>query len=367
MRVDFHKMHGAGNDFVVLDARARFLPLQPETVAALACRRTGIGFDQLALIEPDDAPETVSVRFFNADGSESGACGNASRCIAWLACDGVAGAAVSLRTRAGILPARILEGGARGGQVSVRLGHPRLDWRDIPLSRAADTLHLPLPGDPAGCSMGNPHATLFDPALDPVVDGPRLQRDPLFAEGANIGFATVLAPDRMRLRVFERGSGLTLACGSGACAAVVNAARRGLAGREVAVQMDGGLLHVRWADDGVHLAGPAVLSFTGSVTLDPASRRGDVPDGGSGDDMSPGGATVPGVVRDDASQGRAAGEAAARALASRHRASGGITSQVPAVRGAAVRDPAVRGAVAPGDFSDGAVLPAARSGRASGT
>ncbi len=267
MQLDFHKMHGAGNDFVVFDARDRAIALPPRTVAALACRRTGIGFDQLVLIERDAAPDSVFVRFFNADGSESGACGNASRCIGWLVGKGVPGAACTIRTVAGRLPARILSADADGGggQVTVRFEPPRLDWQDVPLSREADTLHLPLPGDPAGCSMGNPHATFFDPGLDPAIEGPRFERDPLFAEGANIGFATVLAPDRLRLRVFERGAGLTLACGSGACAAVVNAARRGLCGRDVTVLADGGELRVRWDEDGVHLSGPARVSFAGTV------------------------------------------------------------------------------------------------------
>ncbi|MCQ8278350.1 diaminopimelate epimerase [Acetobacteraceae bacterium KSS8] len=275
MQLDFHKMHGAGNDFVVLDARDQAIALRPGTVAALACRRTGIGFDQLVLVARDDAPDAVFVRFFNADGSESGACGNASRCIGWLVGEGAPGAGCTIRTVAGLLPAQILSADAdgNGGQVTVRFEPPRFDWRDVPLSRAADTLHLPLPGDPAGCSMGNPHATFFDPALDPSVEGPRFERDALFPEGANIGFATVLAPDRMRLRVFERGAGLTLACGSGACAAVVNAARRGLCGRDVTVLADGGTLRVRWDEDGVHLSGPTRLSFTGTVDLDAFEAR----------------------------------------------------------------------------------------------
>jgi diaminopimelate epimerase len=264
MQVAFHKMHGAGNDFVVFDARARPLALSPSTIAGLSDRHTGIGCDQVVLLEPGDATATVGVRFFNADGSESGACGNASRCVALLVAGGVPGTAVTLRTSAGLLPAMVLE----GDQVEVGMGRPGLDWRDVMLSRKADTLHLPLDGDPAGCSMGNPHATLFESRLDPSIDGPLLAVDPLFAEGANIGFASILAPDRMRLQVFERGSGLTLACGSGACAAVVNAARRGLTGRRVAVEMPGGTLSVDWDEaDQVRLTGPAALAFTGTVTL----------------------------------------------------------------------------------------------------
>ena len=149
------------------------------------------------------------------------------------------------------------------------MGPARLDWQDVPLTRAMDTLHLDLPGDPTACSMGNPHATLFVP--DPAVAGqlgPALETDPLFPERANIGFAQVLAPGRIRLRVWERGAGLTLACGSGACAAAVNAHRRGLTGRKVSVEMDGGTLDIEWTPAGrVLMTGPAVTSFRGTVAL----------------------------------------------------------------------------------------------------
>ncbi len=268
MHVSFHKMHGAGNDFVVLDERARPLGLTPALVSRLADRRTGIGCDQLVLLQtPGDGPAAgdVRVRFFNADGSEAGACGNASRCVAALVAGDAAGRTLDLRTNAGLLPARVLE----AGLVEVDMGAPGLDWRDLPLARAADTLHLPLPGGPAGCSMGNPHATVFDDTVDPAMAGPALERDPLFPERANIGFATVLSPERIRLVVWERGAGLTSACGSGACAAVVNAARRGLTGRQVAVEMPGGLLQIAWGPDGhVRMTGPAILSFSGQVELD---------------------------------------------------------------------------------------------------
>lgn len=151
------------------------------------------------------------------------------------------------------------------------MGMAQLEWRDIPLAHEADTLNLPLPGDPAGASMGNPHATFFVPDAEthPVEAlGPGLERDPLFPERANVGFAQVLAPDRIRLRVWERGAGLTRACGSGACAALVNAHRRGLTGRQAAVVMDGGILHIEWRPDGhVWMTGPAVTSYTGTVDL----------------------------------------------------------------------------------------------------
>ena len=272
MRIPFHKMHGAGNDFVVLDEREQPLALTPAAIARLADRRTGIGCDQLVLLQtPDEGPDggpgggDVRVRFFNPDGSEAGACGNASRCVALLVAGDAFNRTLRLRTNAGLLPARVLE----PGLVEVDMGPPGLEWHDLPLAQATDTLHLPLPGDPAGCSMGNPHATLFDNDGEPSVLGAALEHDELFPERANIGFARILSPDRMRLRVWERGAGLTLACGSGACAAVVNAARRGLTGRRVAVEMPGGLLEIDWgADDHVRMTGPAIVSFTGQVELD---------------------------------------------------------------------------------------------------
>ncbi len=265
MQVSFHKMHGAGNDFVVLDERAGPLGVSPEAIARLADRRTGIGCDQVVLLGPGDAPDEVRARFFNPDGSEAGACGNATRCVALLATGAVPGEAVTVRTRAGRLPARVLG----DGRVEVTMGAPAFGWRELPLARDADTLHLPLDGDPAGCSMGNPHATFFDHRGDPAVAGPVLEHDPLFPERANIGFATVLSPQRLRLVVWERGAGLTRACGSGACAAAVNAARRGLTGQRVAVEMPGGVLDIDWAEDGrVRMTGPAVLAFSGTVSLD---------------------------------------------------------------------------------------------------
>ncbi|MBE7211896.1 MAG: diaminopimelate epimerase [Gluconacetobacter diazotrophicus] len=278
MLVDFHKMHGAGNDFVLLDARNRpgaaRVAAVPELVARLADRHRGVGFDQLVLIEADGEPDAVRVRFFNPDGGESGACGNGSRCAAWFVSGGEAGRRLVLRTAGGMLAAEVL----RNGTVSVDMGVPALDWRAVPLAHACDTLALPLPGSPAACSMGNPHATLFDSGLDPERDGPALECDPLFPERANIGFAERVGADRLRLVVWERGAGLTLACGSGACAAAVNAHRLGLCGRRVAVEMPGGELDLEWREDDDHvlMAGPVATAFTGRVSL------GLLPGGGNG-------------------------------------------------------------------------------------
>jgi diaminopimelate epimerase len=270
MRASFVKMHGCGNDFVVFDERAAPLGLTQARAAALADRRTGIGCDQFITIErsPPGSPAAAFMRIRNPDGAEAGACGNATRCVAALLAAETGQAAQTIRTEAGDLRATVLA----PDRVTVDMGPPRLDWRDIPLARPMDTLHLDLPGDPAAASMGNPHATFFVADVDalPVSErGPALEHDPLFPERANIGFAQVLAPDRIRLRVWERTAGLTLACGSGACATLVNAHRRGLTGRRATLLLDGGALDIEWRDDGhVLMTGPVATAYTGTVELD---------------------------------------------------------------------------------------------------
>src|SRR5580698_9049638 len=249
MKAPFLKMHGCGNDFVVFDERAGSLGLTAARAAAIADRRTGVGCDQFIAIEP--APENSNadafMRIRNPDGSEAGACGNATRCVASVLASETGRAHQVIRTVAGNLPADVLP----DGRVQVDMGLVRLDWPDIPLARPMDTLHLDLAlgpvADPAAASMGNPHATFFvaDLAAIPIEElGPSLEHDKLFPERANIGFAQILASDRIRLRVWERSAGLTLACGSGACAALVNAHRRGLVGRRAYVMVDGGELEI---------------------------------------------------------------------------------------------------------------------------
>lgn len=269
MPTPFVKMHGAGNDFVVIDERARPLGLSAGQVTALADRRTGIGCDQFITLEPPP-PGTdadLFMRIRNPDGSEAGACGNATRCVADLLFEENGRPYQVIRTVAGDLPAERLA----DGRIRVDMGAARLDWTDVPLFGPMDTLHLDLPGDPAACSMGNPHATFFVDAAEghPVAElGPRFEHDPLFPERANIGFAQVIAPGRIRLRVWERSAGLTRACGSGACAALVNAHRRGLAGRRAEVVMDGGTLEIEWRETGrVLMTGPVATSFRGTVAL----------------------------------------------------------------------------------------------------
>jgi diaminopimelate epimerase len=266
----FLKMHGAGNDFVVLDARARPVAVSVSQARFLADRRLGIGCDQIIIIEADPAGADAFMRILNADGTEAAACGNATRCVAALLAEESGARRITIRTTAGLLPAEIMG----PGLVEVDMGAPRLEWGDIPLSAPADTLHLKLAmgpvEDPAACSMGNPHATFFvnDLAHLPVETiGPILEKSRIFPERANIGFAQIESPARIRLRVWERGSGLTLACGSGACAALVNAHRRGLTGRQAKLLMDGGELLITWReDDHVLMRGPAVTAFAGRIS-----------------------------------------------------------------------------------------------------
>lgn len=268
----FRKMHGLGNDFVVLDARARPLPITPARAAAIADRRMGIGCDQLIVLEPPPPGADVFMRIRNPDGSEAGACGNATRCIASLVADERTADRVTVHTIAGDLPVERLPGGLWRAD----MGPARLRWNDVPLAAKADTLHVPLArgpvADPAACSMGNPHATFFVDdlaAIDVATLGPALETDPIFPDRANIGFAQVLSFDHIRLVMWERGAGMTLACGSGACATIVNAARRGLTGRRARIAMPGGDLDMEWREDGhVLMTGPVATAFTGTLDLD---------------------------------------------------------------------------------------------------
>ncbi len=264
MRVPFHKMHGAGNDFVVVDARAVAHDFTRARIAALANRHTGIGCDQFVTIHATHGADAM-LRFFNPDGQEAGACGNATRCAADLLMREAGQDALRLQTQGGDLAAARLP----DGRVRVDMGAVRLGWQDIPLAHPADTLHLDLPGDPAAASMGNPHVTFFNEALDQAAQrGPAVEHDALFPQGVNAGFAHVLDRGRIRLRVWERGAGLTLACGSGACAALVNASRRGLVGRSATVIVDGGELDITWREDGhVEMTGPVASAFEGEFDL----------------------------------------------------------------------------------------------------
>lgn len=269
----FLKMHGLGNDFVVLDGRARSLALGPEAARRIADRRTGVGCDQLLILEPARNGGAARLTIFNADGGEVGACGNGARCVAALLLNETGAAAVTIETATG--PIRAL---ARpDGRIVVDMGPALLGWREIPLAREiADTAHLPVSAgplaDPVGVGLGNPHAVFFLPDAEAVELerwGPEIEHHPLFPERANVEVCTVLARNRIRMRVWERGVGVTRACGSGACAALVAAARRGLTERGAELVLDGGSLEIEWraADGHVLMTGPVATSFSGA--LDP--------------------------------------------------------------------------------------------------
>ncbi|MEM0923439.1 MAG: diaminopimelate epimerase [Pseudomonadota bacterium] len=261
----FRKMHGLGNDFVVIDQRTHPVPLTPPLVRAIGDRHRGVGFDQLAEIWPCETA-AAEIRFWNSDGSTAGACGNATRCIADLLMGELSSDALDLITANGRLAA------TRQGEglISVDMGPVHLDWQEIPLARAADTAALPLPGSPGAVSVGNPHCVLFIDDLDAVdlaIDGPQWEHHQMFPERTNVEFCKILAPDRIRVRVWERGGMITQACGSGACAVVVAAVRRGLTGRKVEVLLDGGTLQIEWRESDGHvvMTGPVAAVFEGTL------------------------------------------------------------------------------------------------------
>ena len=267
MRIPFTKMHGLGNDFVVLDARVQALPpINGDVAAALADRHTGIGCDQLVLIEPSDTAD-LKMRIFNRDGGEVEACGNATRAVGLLAGD-----AVTIETLGGTISARPDPAG-----IAVDMGVPRFDWDAIPLAYAMDTLSMPVGWDmlenPVAVNVGNPHAVFFVKDLDAVPlgeIGPVIEKDPIFPQAVNVNAAQILSRSAIRLRVWERGAGLTRACGTGACATAVGAMRRGLVDREVTVSLPGGDLLIAWGEDTadakgrITMTGPATVSYTGS-------------------------------------------------------------------------------------------------------
>nr|WP_111300865.1 diaminopimelate epimerase [Paracoccus saliphilus] len=259
----FLKMHGLGNDFVVLDLRGGLARPDARLVARIADRHLGVGFDQLAGIE--DSPEAdARLIFWNADGSFSAACGNATRCIARLLMDESGASALRLRTDHGLLLAQ----DAGGGLTRVNMGPPVLDWQGVPLARKVDLNHLPIAGDPVATGMGNPHLTFFVPDADAVdlsVFGPAHEHHALYPQRTNVEVVQVLSRDEIILRIWERGTGITLASGSCSCAAVVAAARRGLTARRVRVNVPGGQLLIDWRDDGVWMEGPTALVFRGRL------------------------------------------------------------------------------------------------------
>ena len=262
MRIPFVKMHGLGNDFVVLDGRAAPLPvIDSGAASALSDRHIGIGCDQLILLEPSDVAD-LRMRIFNADGSEVESCGNATRAVGLLH-----GSAATIETKGGLLQATPNEHG-----ISVEMGIPSFEWDRIPLAYAMDTLHMPTGWedleDPTAVNVGNPHVIFFVPdcdALDLARLGPLIEHDPLFPKRVNVNAATVTGRDAIRLRVWERGAGLTRACGTGACATAIGAMRRKLVDRRVTVALPGGSLLIEWRDDSqIVMTGPANESFRGT-------------------------------------------------------------------------------------------------------
>ena len=261
----FLKMHGLGNDFVIIDARAAENPVTVEMAKAIGHRYFGVGFDQLAVLTSSDAAD-VDVAFWNSDGSMAGACGNASRCIGRLLIEETGKSAVSLRTNRGILLVQDVD----GDLLSVNMGKPQLNWRDVPLSQEVDLTTLPIDGAPGAVGMGNPHCVfLVDDAesVDLPKLGPIYENHFLFPERTNVEFIQVLDRQNIRMKVWERGGMITLACGSGACAAVVVAHRKGLTERKVTVHLDGGDLIIDWRDDGVWMTGATMHVFDGVLTV----------------------------------------------------------------------------------------------------
>ncbi|MGH6828798.1 MAG: diaminopimelate epimerase [Rhizomicrobium sp.] len=270
----FLKMQGLGNDFVIFDARNRAIAIGPAEARAIADRHLGIGCDTVVLIAPGTAEADASLRFFNADGGEVESCGNATRCVARLLMNEKGLSRVRLKSRGGLL----VSTDAGSGLVTVDMGAPKSDWKDIPLKEPADTAKfgIPVAGHQVQAQLvvvGNPHCLLFveDAAKAPVTQlGPLLERHPLFPARINVEFVQVVDRDHIRMRVWERGVGVTLACGTGACASLVAAARSGLSSRKATVQLDGGPLIIEWReeDDHVLMTGPAALSFAGEIALD---------------------------------------------------------------------------------------------------
>lgn len=278
MRRSFVKMNGLGNDFMIFDAREAPLALSATQIGHLADRRLGVGCDQLVIIEPSGMAD-ARMRIHNADGSEAEACGNATRCVAEILVAEKKTDCVRIETVAGVLACRA----APNGLITADMGAPHFEWAEIPLHHAVDPGHLPLTlraadgtilQDGIAVNVGNPHAVFFVPDAEAVPlgeIGPKAEHDPLFPKRVNLEVATIETPERIRVRVFERGAGITPACGSGACAVLAAAARRKLLpAPEAEIRLDGGSLHVAWRGGRLWMTGPVAESFRGSVALDDA-------------------------------------------------------------------------------------------------
>ncbi|MGD1870045.1 MAG: diaminopimelate epimerase [Neomegalonema sp.] len=294
--IPFYKMHGLGNDFVIIDIRGQSVdPVTPALARVIGDRNRGVGFDQLTVVrDSSDRDVAADIDFWNPDGSMAAACGNATRCVADLLMKEQQVDRLTLRSENGLLPTERLE----SGMIRANMGRPKLDWRDIPLKEASHTERIdvklgpiddPVLWGPGAVNMGNPHAVFFvDDADKAEVEklGPFIENHPMFPERTNVEFAHVIDPNQLRLRVWERGAGVTLACGSGACATVVAGARRNLVERRAVVHLDGGPLAIEWseADDCVYMAGPTQMVFAGALSpefLETVSRDKETADAAS--------------------------------------------------------------------------------------
>jgi diaminopimelate epimerase len=262
--IPFMKMHGLGNDFVVLDVRTFSCDISKKFIISLSDRHRGIGFDQLVVIK-DDKSSDLNLTFYNADGSQIATCGNATRCVAQYEMRRVGKKSLKIKTTRGTLEAIAIN----SVRTRVNMGQPFLNWADIPIAKDIDTLKLPIDGSPTATGMGNPHCTFFvkdADCIDLKVFGSRFEKHPLFPEGTNVQIVSLLERNHLRMRVWERGVGYTLASGSSACASAVAASRLGLTGKAVKVDLDGGQLDIEWLESGVWMTGESVHVFSGTLT-----------------------------------------------------------------------------------------------------
>jgi len=261
--ISFLKMHGLGNDFVIIDSRHKRINLTADIIRKLGDRNFGVGFDQLGIIQNSEVSD-AHLTFFNSDGSISATCGNATRCIANFLMLETKKDKVDLSTdHISLQASREID-----GSVSVNMGLPEIHWQKIPLLKEVDTLFLPIPGQPTATSMGNPHCSFFVDNLDQVkieAEGAKIENHPLFPQKTNVQFVSVISRDRLRVRVWERGVGVTKASGSSACAVVAASVRRKITGNQVHVDLDGGTMVVNYKDDGIWMNGPTMHVFDGQL------------------------------------------------------------------------------------------------------
>ena len=262
--IPFMKMHGLGNDFVVLDARTFSYDINKKLIISLSDRNRGVGFDQLVVIKNDKSSD-LNLTFYNADGSQIATCGNATRCVAQYEMRRIGKESLKIKTTRGILEAIVVD----SVRTRVNMGHPFVNWAEIPIAKDIDTLKLPIDGSPTATGMGNPHCTFFVDDADSIdlkAFGNRFENHSLFPNGTNVQVVSFLEKNHLRMRVWERGVGHTLASGSSACASAVAASRLGLTEKSVKIDLDGGQLDIEWLESGVWMTGVGVHVFSGNLT-----------------------------------------------------------------------------------------------------